>query len=295
MSYIKSKNQTTNPPTAQTTKSLALRVYRGDAGCPVEDARLIVTAGEDVEQFTPSLPKLVDEPLVWTITHRAAYTLYSMMSKKYQTAEGNPGVLLVCLLLPANKRLTDGHSPLGVIDRVMDALVVYAIRSGKLPAETLSSAPFRALLEKYRLDDITAPLPVMRGTNPASVCAANKGKVDELMRFSRYSVLSTVSTLEIGHYCKTTIDLTPSHKSFSQQTAAVPGASPTGAHGGGVVLGDDEEDSEFATGNSGGGGSTPTRNGKKIAMAIAGVVAIAIVALVVAKFTVGGDGSPKIK
>lgn len=185
---------------------IALRIYGGAIGDSLAK-RPFVSLGDVPQKFTPTVPTLVDEQQVWMITHAQDYTLYAASSKRCYTLDDRPGQILICLFLPPQKRLADGHSPLEVLGELMDIFIVQGLRGGKLSNATVDCSPFNSLLEKYRLEDRPMPLPIMAGQAPAAFCVESKAQLDAMMRHSRYSILSSVGRLELGFNCKSTIAL----------------------------------------------------------------------------------------
>ena len=186
--------------------NLALRVYGGASEGSL--AKLpFVSVGNVPQEFHPMPPTLVDEQQVWMITHAQDYTLYTISSKRCHTADDLPGQILICLFLPPQKRLADGHSPLGLLDALMDSFIVQALRGGRLPNAPIDGSPFKSLLDKYRLEERPMPLPIMGGHEPCSFCVESKAQLDAIMRHSRYPILSSVGRLELGFQCKSSIAL----------------------------------------------------------------------------------------
>ena len=187
--------------------NLALRIYGG-----ASEGTLInqpyVSIGNVPQEFHPMPPTLVDEQQVWIITHAQDYTLYAISSKKCHTSDDLPGQMLICLFLPPQKRLADGHSPLELLDEIMDNFVVQAVRGGKLPNVPIDGSSFKSLLEKYRLEERPLPLPIMGGYEPRAFCVESKTQLDAIMRHSRYPILTSVGRLELGFHCKSSIALT---------------------------------------------------------------------------------------
>ena len=185
---------------------IALRIYGGAIGDSLAK-QPFVSVGDVPQKFTPTAPTLVDEQQVWMITHAQDYTLYATSSKRCYTSDDRPGQVLICLFLPPQKRLADGHSPLEVLGELMDIFIVQGLRGGKLPTATVDCSPFNLLLGKYRLEDRPMPLPIMAGQAPVAFCVESKAQLDAMMRHSRYSILSSVGRLELGFSCKSTIAL----------------------------------------------------------------------------------------
>lgn len=202
-----------------TINNLALQVYGGASeGMLIKQP--FVTVGNVPQEFHPMPPTLVDEQQVWMITHAQNYTLYAVSSKRCHTADDLPGQIVICLFFPPQKRLADGHSPLGLLDALMDSFVVQALRGGKLPNAPINSSQFKLLLEKYRLEDRPMPLPIMEGHEPCAFCVESKAQLDAIMRHSRYQILSSVGRLELGFHCKSSIAL------IKQASSKTPNTSP---------------------------------------------------------------------
>lgn len=226
---------------------IALRIYGGAIGDSLSK-QPIVSVGDVPHEFHPTAPTLVDEQQVWIITHAQDYTLYATSSKRCHTSDDQPGQILICLFLPPQKRLADGHGPLEVLEELMDIFAVQGIRGGKLSGATVNCSPFNSLLDKYRLEDRPMLLPIMAGQAPATFCVESKAQLDAMMRHSRYSILSSVGRLELGFNCKSTIALirkgpakrseTPSRKDETPES--VRHESPkTRVVSGGLPLGDE--------------------------------------------------------
>ncbi len=187
---------------------MALRIYGGEINGSLQ-IQPFIAVGNVPDEFRPMLPTIVDEQQVWMITHAQNYTLYTTLSKRCYTSDGQPGQTLICLFLPPQKRLADGNSPLGLLDAIMDCWVVQALRDGRLPKAPAENIPFVELLKKYRLEDRPKALllPVMQGMLPAAFCVQSRTQLDALMRHSRYPELSAVGCLELGFSCNSTIVL----------------------------------------------------------------------------------------
>ena len=188
------------------TNRISLRIYGGAQEEGFEKQPL-VSVGTAPEGFMAMPPTIVNEQQVWMITHAQSYTMYAVNSKRCFTADDKPGQMLICLFFPAQYRLAEGNSPLGLLDSLTDCFAVQALRDGKLPEKPVDNSPFNTLLERYRLEQRPMQLPVMQGQEPAAFCVENKTQLDALMRHSRYPVLGGVGRLELGFHCPSTITL----------------------------------------------------------------------------------------
>ena len=193
------------------SNQIVLRIYGGaiDGGF---NPKPLVSVGPLASGYSPTPPSLVDESQSWMIVHAQDYTLYALHSRSFQTADGAPGMLLICLFLPPQLRIGDGKSPLGVLDSLQDHFRVLGAAGGKLPGGELDSSPFRALLKLYPLEERPVALPIMQGPSPASFCVESRTQLDALMRHSRYDPLAKVGRLEIGYACETTVPISTTGK-----------------------------------------------------------------------------------
>ena len=189
-----------------TTSKIALRIYGGGVTTGLNKSP-IVSVGDMPKGFSPTLPTLVNEQQCWIITHAPNYTLYELLSKRCRTSDDEPGQVFICIFFSPEKRLGDGVSPQMLLDSVMDCLSVQVLRGGKLPIDSVDNTPFQTLLENYRTERRPMELPVMLGSQPAAFCLESKAQLDALMRHSRYQQLSSVSRLELGFECTSTISL----------------------------------------------------------------------------------------
>lgn len=251
--------------------NIALRIYGGaiDKGL---DAEPIMAVGNIPKEFCPILPTLVDEQQVWIITHAQAYTLYATSSKRCHTIDDQPGLMLICLFFPPQKRMADGNSPLALLDEIIDMFSVQGLRDGKLPNMPIDNAPFKSLLAKYRLEDRPVSLPIMQGHSPASLCVNSKNQLDALMRHSRYEILASVGCLELGFKCKSSISLKPSAKKPKKDEASKVQPNPlmsketiansVSSNTGGLPLDDDPDEKQ------------PKSWGKKLLKVVALIIGI---------------------
>ncbi len=185
---------------------IGLSIYGGEQGEKLDTVPL-VSAGETPDNFQAFSPTLVKEDSSWIIYHALSYTLYALHYESVYTPENKPGQLLVCLFIPVQKKLADGKGGLGLLDSIWNVFTIYGMRSGRYLKAPIDNTPFVKLLEQYRLEDRQTLLPVMVGDTPASFCVENLNQVDALMRYSRYDMLSSVSRLELGLHCQTTLAL----------------------------------------------------------------------------------------
>lgn len=194
---------------------IGLSIYGGVQGEKL-DAVPLVSVGEIPDNFQVFSPMLVKENSSWIIYHALSYTLYALHSESVCTSDSRPGQLLICLFIPVQKKLAEGKGGLGVLDSVWNAFTLYGMRSGMFSGTPIDNAPFVKLLEQYRLEDRQTLLPAMMGNSPASFRVENLNQVDALMRYSRYDMLGTVSWLELGLHCQTTLSLPIKGEGFKQ-------------------------------------------------------------------------------
>lgn len=185
---------------------IALRIYGGGATTGL-DRRPIISVGAVSPAFIPTPPSIVDEPQSWMIVHGQDYTMYALHSRKWKTASGEAGQLLVGLFFPASRRLADGKSPLSLLDSIVDVFSILHAGDERIPSGEQDSSPFKSLLQRYELEDRPTSLPVMQGSEAASYCVENSTQLDALMRHSRYDTLAKVGRLELGFHCPTTVGL----------------------------------------------------------------------------------------
>ena len=204
-----------------TISNLSLCIYGGTLNDGM-DALPLVSVGNAPDEFQPMPPTIVDEQQSWMITHAQNYTLYALFSKDCHTAEGLPGQMMICLFFPVQKRLADGHSPLGLLDSLMDVFAIQSMQGDRLPGAPVDNSPFKRLLGRYRLEERPMLLPIMQGNEPAAFCVENKTQLDAIMRHSRYQSLSSVGRLELGYHCKSSIELTSRTKSSTPVVPPTP-------------------------------------------------------------------------
>lgn len=205
-----------------------------------------VAVGSMTEGFQPFAPQMVVESEVWILQHRRNDTLYAKFSTDYLATDGKKAQVLICLFLPAGKKLAGGKSPFGLLNDLQGLLLIYGVRGGRLIPEQIKPQAFEELVEQQRLSSLAMPLPVMNGKEPAAYRANNDVAIDKLMRRSHFPALSMVAWLEIGRRCTATIDLT--QRVINPQPLDDPNANMGPAMGpaaqssylGGVPLGDDE-------------------------------------------------------
>lgn len=197
--------------------SISVSIYGGTQGKALNNSPYISIGGKP-NGFTPTPPVIVDELQSWIIIHGQDYTMYAMASKKCKTVEGQQGLLLIYLFLPAQRRLADGKSPLELLESINDCFSVQALRSGILPNTPVDNTPFLTIVNNFRLEERTVLLPVMQGHKPASFCVNSRSQLDALMRHSRYPVLSAVGHLELGYQCQSSISLTTTGKTNKQSS-----------------------------------------------------------------------------
>jgi len=191
----------------QTVETLALRIYGGPLGTGL-NPQALVAVGSVPDNFRPMPPTIVDESQSWMITHAQGYTSYAMYSKEGVFAgNGIPGQLMFYVFLPAQKRLANGKSVLGLLDSLYDEFSIHNMMGGRLPDKPIDNSTYSMLLKRYHLEDRPMPLPVMAGHEPAALCVENRAQLEALMRHSRYNELLKVGRLELGMHCTSTIAL----------------------------------------------------------------------------------------
>ncbi len=224
---------------------ISVRIYTGRQGEHFA-VPAAVAVGSMTEGFQPFAPQLVCESEVWILQHRRNDTLYAKFSTDYLAADGKKAQVLICLFLPAGKKLAGGKSPFGMLNDLQGQLLIYGVRDGRLIEERIKTQAFEELVEQQRLSPLAMPLPVMNGKEPAAYRANNDVAIDKLMRRSHFPALSMVAWLEIGRHCTATIDLT--QRVINPQPLDDPNANMGPVMGpaaqasylGGVPLGDDE-------------------------------------------------------
>lgn len=185
---------------------MSLRIYGGGLSAGF-DASPLVSVGTIPIGYVPMPPIIVDEELSWMISHTQSHTVYHLYSRNCRTTMGEAGQLLACLFLPAQKRLAENASPLGLLNSVFDFFSIHVMQGENLPDVAADPSPFIALLKRYPLEERPLPLPVMGGRGSVAFCVSNLTQLDALMRHSRYPVLSSVGRLELGMHCPSTIQL----------------------------------------------------------------------------------------
>lgn len=182
---------------------IALRIYGGSQTGGLNQTP-IVSIGSLQEPFVPQPPTLVDEEKSWIIIHAQDYTAYALHTKEYNTQEGLPGQLLICLLLPSDQRLDD-KDPFSLLNTIQEHFAVQTTVDGKLPTTPVDSSSYANLLKQYKLTKLARPLPVMKGNKAAAFQPISQAQLIALMRYSNYPVLTNISRLEIGMRCQSTI------------------------------------------------------------------------------------------
>ena len=183
---------------------ITIRIYGGGVGESLQPPMLEI--GNLTEDIHPNLPCLIDEDNVWMIVHGKRQNMYALYSREYLDVAGNPAYVLVCLFLPAMSRLANGKSPLDLLNSLMDVFGLQATEDGRLLGTSIDNTPFKKLLTRYAIEDRPWPLPVMEGERPAAFCVENFTQLEAVMRYSNYQPLSTISCLEIGQNCESTIN-----------------------------------------------------------------------------------------
>ena len=200
-------------------QEIALRIYGGGLSTGFESSPL-VSVGTAPAGYAPMPPVVVDEELSWMISHTQSHTIYALYSRHCQTASGEAGQLLISLFFPAQKRLADNASPLGLLNSISDFVSVQVLQGGALPTAAADPSPFIALLKRYPLEDRPLPLPVMEGRESVAFCVENPTQLDALMRHSRYAVLASIGRLELGMHCPSTIKLSTTGNT-TKRTASI--------------------------------------------------------------------------
>ncbi|MCF2598229.1 hypothetical protein I6E10_05635 [Phocaeicola barnesiae] len=174
-------------------KHLALRIYKGTSGVSLDEYPW-VSVGTVPATFCPIVPSLVDEPETWILVHRYDYTLYA-----YQVMREDMAYRQICLLVPADMRLSADDNPYGLL------LELWGISESQGNPNILFEERLSRCVLEERMPEVH--LPVMNGQQPASFCADSRMQVKALLMFSLYPQLANISHLEIGLYCATTVFL----------------------------------------------------------------------------------------
>lgn len=188
---------------------MTLRIYGGSHESGLTPTP-IVSVGKAPENFTPIIPVLVKEDRSWSITHAQYYTAYTLYTREYPTIYGEPGQLLICLLLPPTHILANGDGPLDVLNATLNLF------NGLVPTTPIDNSHFAKLLNRYALEERTTFLPVMSGSNVAAYRPKDQNQLHALMRYSRYPILEKVARLELGMECESSFALLPSGKASSK-------------------------------------------------------------------------------
>lgn len=173
-----------------TMKHLALRIYKGTSGVSLDEYPW-VSVGTVPATFCPIVPSLVDEPETWILVHRYDYTLYA-----YQVMREDMAYRQICLLVPADMRLSADDNPYGLL------LELWGISESQGNQNVLYEERLSRCVLEERMPEVH--LPVMNGQQPASFCADSRMQVKALLMFSLYPQLANVNRLEIGLHCATT-------------------------------------------------------------------------------------------
>lgn len=176
-----------------TMKHLALRIYKGTSGVSLDEYPW-VSVGTVPATFCPIVPSLVDEPETWILVHRYDYTLYA-----YQVMREDMAYRQICLLVPADMRLSADDNPYGLL------LELWGISESQGNPNILFEERLSRCVLEERMPEVH--LPVMNGQQPASFCADSRMQVKALLMFSLYPQLANVNRLEIGLHCTTTVSL----------------------------------------------------------------------------------------
>lgn len=206
--------------------SVSLRIYCGSVGEGIS-REPVVSLGIAPSGYKPSAPSLVNENRSWVIVHAQRYTMYALCVKPMRTMNGDDGIVLINIFLPANQRFAREASPVHILTELFNTFTATGMHNGILPDSPIESGPFANVLLRYPLEDRVVTLPVMQGTKTASYCAASEMQLNAIMRHSRYQALTGVGQLELGMHCNSTIALMPkSVTTPGAKTVVKPKAAP---------------------------------------------------------------------
>ena len=209
---------------------ITLRIYGGSQANGLNLTPL-VSVGNMHESYKPMPPTIVDEDISWGIIHGQSFTAYTLHTKQFKTKDGQPGQLLISILLPPAQCFAKGKDPLTMLNSILVAFTVHPQVCGLLPESPLDSSSFNMLVKGYSLMERPRLLPLMRGVEPAAFRPQNEAQLSALMRYSNYPVLSKVARLELGMHTPSTIQIPMSGGGSDSKKAKeqVPprGVSPT--------------------------------------------------------------------
>ena len=185
---------------------ITLRIYGGSQANGLNLTPL-VSVGNMHESYKPMPPTIVDEDISWGIIHGQSFTAYTLHTKQFKTKDGQPGQLLISLLLPPAQCFAKGKDPLTMLNSILVAFTVHPQVCGLLPESPLDSSSFNMLVKGYSLMERPRLLPLMRGVEPAAFRPQNEAQLSALMRYSNYPVLAKVARLELGMHTPSTIQI----------------------------------------------------------------------------------------
>lgn len=185
------------------TENITVAIW---GGMPTNLRSITNHIGDLPSTYKPRMYKLVKEPKMWLIAHTKDLTLYSAVSSEALSG-GSGEVLRVDIMVPANRRIAGGKSPLDLLNKMMECAEKNAIQGGVLTTQTIDNLPFLYHLKEFHLEERPSALPVMIGSNAGSLCIESTRQLDALMRFSKYPILANISQLELGFKCPTTIKI----------------------------------------------------------------------------------------
>lgn len=185
---------------------ITLRIYGGSQANGLNLTPL-VSVGNMHESYKPMPPTIVDEDISWGIIHGQSFTAYTLHTKQFKTKDGQPGQLLISILLPPAQCFAKGKDPLTMLNSILVAFTVHPQVCGLLPESPLDSSSFNMLVKGYSLMERPRLLPLMRGVEPAAFRPQNEAQLSALMRYSNYPVLAKVARLELGMHTPSTIQI----------------------------------------------------------------------------------------
>ena len=176
--------------------SIALRIYQGNSDKDRKSPKIIL--GELHNEFEPIYPVLVKENEVWIISHTLHYNVY-----EYNRLDETSQSFLHVTLSVATKYQIDDKSPLDVINSVLNIIDDYKYGDSIESKYNL----LNTIINQCTLSDREPLLPVMWGKIAASYKVESLDTVKKLMKHSRYEKFATISHLEMGFNCATTISI----------------------------------------------------------------------------------------
>lgn len=186
---------------------IAIRVYlgRGDGFVP----QPFVAIGEVTGDYHPQAPVFVDEECSWMITHGKSQTVFASFFWTQGNNEYKPWQVLISVFVPDGQRIAQ-KSALSLLDalkqRLLDLFPPDQSRALPLSGEVRES--FLQLLSEYDLEPCPWYIFHMDEDKPrASFCVESRAQLEALTRYSGYGVFTTISCLELGMHCPTTINI----------------------------------------------------------------------------------------